>query len=242
MNFFLPHACTIYNMNLYFRLQIPNSKKCLFTGRSILRNSIDTHQFKRRGITTKIWLQDMRFFLRKKILLLKAFMTTPRRIQIGSGVELVKFNSSYSWFPCAGSRVVPVSFSEMAGHGSFFFLAVSYLESEFLYLRLYAVSGFNVSLLSVMYKINLPGNRNLPFHHLSVLPWKTTLDSYKMECFIPLDQFCHDSIFAKGNMSFWSDSLAYYLMLNRSKKMPTAPLKSRSNSSQQYLSRKAWNL
>ena len=33
----------------------------------------------------------MRFFLRKKILLLKAFMTTPRRIQIGSGVELVKF-------------------------------------------------------------------------------------------------------------------------------------------------------
>ena len=40
-----------------------------------------------------------------------------------------------------GKRVIHLSISEMAGHGSFFFLALSYLENDFLNLRLYALSG-----------------------------------------------------------------------------------------------------
>jgi CRP-like cAMP-binding protein len=47
---------------------------------------------------------------------------------------------------------VPYTLSNLAGHGSFIFLAVSYLESDVMSLRVYAVSGITLSILFQYYR------------------------------------------------------------------------------------------
>ena len=42
--------------------------------------------------------------------------------------------------------------SNVAGHGAFVFLAVSYLDSDFLQLRLYAMSGISLSIIFQYYR------------------------------------------------------------------------------------------
>lgn len=44
------------------------------------------------------------------------------------------------------------SWSDLAGHGSFLFLAVSYLERDFFHLRLYAMSGVTLSIIFQYYR------------------------------------------------------------------------------------------
>jgi hypothetical protein len=44
-------------------------------------------------------------------------------------------------------RRITYSFSNICGHGAFILLALSYLETEFLNLRLYATSGIFLSIL-----------------------------------------------------------------------------------------------
>ncbi len=48
--------------------------------------------------------------------------------------------------------IVPYSLSDLAGHGSFMLLALSYLESDFLNLRAYAFSGITLSILFQYYR------------------------------------------------------------------------------------------
>mmetsp|Transcript_7142 Transcript_7142/g.7811 ORF Transcript_7142/g.7811 Transcript_7142/m.7811 type:complete len:835 (+) Transcript_7142:390-2894(+) len=50
------------------------------------------------------------------------------------------------------SLIFPYSFSDLAGHGSFLFLALSYLENDFLHLRLYAFSGICLSIIFQYYR------------------------------------------------------------------------------------------
>lgn len=116
------------------------------------RNILSNYRFgniseKSRGISTMAWLQDIRFYWSKKTLLLKAVITRPRHFQVGKHIAHQTLNSDnllsiykllFLW---VGKRVIHLSISEMAGHGSFFFLALSYLENDFLNLRLYALSG-----------------------------------------------------------------------------------------------------
>jgi len=50
-------------------------------------------------------------------------------------------------FPGGARITLPFTFSNLAGHGSFVFLMASYLETDFLNLRLYALSGITLSLV-----------------------------------------------------------------------------------------------
>jgi hypothetical protein len=45
-----------------------------------------------------------------------------------------------------GKIVIPYTFSNIAGHGSFLLLAISYLEADLFMLRVYALSGIYVYL------------------------------------------------------------------------------------------------
>ena len=54
--------------------------------------------------------------------------------------------------PTSSKLVIPFTWSNIAGHGSFLFLALSYLESDFLSLRLYAFSGISLSIIFQYYR------------------------------------------------------------------------------------------
>jgi CRP-like cAMP-binding protein len=48
--------------------------------------------------------------------------------------------------------VMPLSLSDLAGHSSFVFLAISYLETDFMQLRMFAVSGVALSIVFQYYR------------------------------------------------------------------------------------------
>lgn len=93
-------------------------------------------------LTNPEYYEELISTLKRKKLLLRAAMTKKRKIVlqppafIGSDpIRLPMFN-----------------LSELAGHGSFVFLALSYLENDFLNLRLYAFSGITLSILFQYYR------------------------------------------------------------------------------------------
>jgi CRP-like cAMP-binding protein len=53
-----------------------------------------------------------------------------------------------------GHFYFPYSVSDLCGHGSFAFLALSYLENDFLNLRLYAAGGISLSIIFQYYREN----------------------------------------------------------------------------------------
>ena len=59
-------------------------------------------------------------------------------------------NWSLPW--SIGQIYIPFTLSNVAGHGSFLFLMASYLETDFLNLRMYALSGISLSLIFQYYR------------------------------------------------------------------------------------------
>lgn len=74
--------------------------------------------------------------IQKKKVLFRGFMVKKRY-----------FNFRYLPFPPK-----EFNFSNLAGHGAFIFLALSYMENDFLNLRLYAMSGITLSILFQYYR------------------------------------------------------------------------------------------
>ena len=82
--------------------------------------------------------------LKKKKLLLRGAMLRKRSFLVtipafGSLRSEIPFSIVYQW-------------SNLAGHGSFVFLAISYLESDFLNLRLFAIGGITMSMIFQYYR------------------------------------------------------------------------------------------
>lgn len=85
------------------------------------------------------WFEETTTNFQKQMHNLKATMVTPSKI-----VFKVPFK--------ADKNVHSLSLSDLAGHASFMFLALSYLESDFLALRLFAVSGVSLSIIFQYYR------------------------------------------------------------------------------------------
>lgn len=98
--------------------------------------------FSRHYVSEKnyeVFKEDFLANLRRKGLLLKGIMTTKKffAFRVPTSATVIRY---------------PFTFSDLAGHGSFLFLALSYLESDFLNLRLYALSGISLSIIFQYYR------------------------------------------------------------------------------------------
>jgi hypothetical protein len=82
------------------------------------------------------------FYLQKKKILLRGVMTRKRILSYPKLVTMF----------CGRTESKPFTLGQVAGHGSFIMLAISYLESDFLNLRMYAVSGIGLSILFQYYR------------------------------------------------------------------------------------------
>ena len=84
-------------------------------------------------------IDDLNIIVQKKLLLFNSFMVSRRRVVIS-----IPFTRR--------SHVVVINLSDLAGHCSFLFLSLSYLESDFMNLRLYALSGITLSIIFQYYR------------------------------------------------------------------------------------------
>jgi hypothetical protein len=84
--------------------------------------------------------------LKKKKLLFRGFMLKKQIYKISIPLTY-KNNTTILKF-----EIPTFTFSELAGHGSFLFLAFSYLGSDFLHLRLFAISGISLAILFQYYR------------------------------------------------------------------------------------------
>jgi CRP-like cAMP-binding protein len=83
-------------------------------------------------------------FLRKQKILLRGAMVKARTIAIPLPFPLKRYQ---------GNRyIMNYTLSNLAGHASFVGLALSYLESDFLHLRLYAIYGISMSIIFQYYR------------------------------------------------------------------------------------------
>lgn len=85
------------------------------------------------------WFEETSANAQKQMHLLKSTMVSPSKIS---------FQLPFK----ADKNVHMLSLSDLAGHASFMFLALSYLESDFLALRLFAVSGVSLSIIFQYYR------------------------------------------------------------------------------------------
>eukprot|EP01031_Cornospumella_fuschlensis_P037269 gene37269-45248_t len=100
----------------------------------------------RRYVYTKkdrleVWFEDFSSIIKRRKLMLKAAMVQRKSLEFQLPVLLTRLKVAF-----------PYSLSDLAGHGSFVFLALSYLESDFLHLRMYAVSGITLSIIFQYYR------------------------------------------------------------------------------------------
>ena len=86
-----------------------------------------------------------------------------------------------------GQIHIPFTLSNVAGHGSFLFLMASYLETDFLNLRMYAFSGISLSLIFQYYRekpLWIPLQWNFLFLLINAVMisflWKESNDAHDM--------------------------------------------------------------
>ena len=86
-----------------------------------------------------VWWKEAINYLNRKRVLLRGTMVRIRRVELPIYGEILHLNSTFSY-------------SNLAGHGAFIFLALSYKETDFLNLRLYAASGIFLSIIFQYYR------------------------------------------------------------------------------------------
>ncbi len=84
-------------------------------------------------------LDELRNTIRRKSILFKGFIMKRRVLNY-----TLPFGIGHFYFP--------YSVSDLCGHGSFAFLALSYLENDFMNLRLYAAGGISLSIIFQYYR------------------------------------------------------------------------------------------
>lgn len=89
------------------------------------------YKYNPRKTKDDVFYEDFHSSLKRRRLLLRANIISKKSVTL----HLPRFISEK---PIV---IPPFSWSEAAGHGSFVFLALSYLENDFLWLRMYAFSG-----------------------------------------------------------------------------------------------------
>ena len=82
------------------------------------------------------------FWINKKTILFRGIMVRKRMIAYPPNIAVV----------LGRKESKPFTLSQLAGHGSFMLLAMSYLENEFLNLRIYALSGISLSIVFQYYR------------------------------------------------------------------------------------------
>jgi hypothetical protein len=98
----------------------------------------------RRHISLASRIEEFKLSLQKQRIHLRGAMTRTRVIKIKNkifGYQIFNNDMNLSY-----------KLSNVAGHGAFVFLAVSYLDSDFLQLRLYAMSGISLSIIFQYYR------------------------------------------------------------------------------------------
>ena len=85
---------------------------------------------------------NMRNAFRRKMILIKGKMIKRRNLFLNVPLSTNRFHT-YNW---------SYSYSDLCGHGAFFMLGLSYLETEIFNLRLYAATGITLSILFQYYR------------------------------------------------------------------------------------------
>ena len=85
-------------------------------------------------------LRELTSQLKKKKLLFRGAMVRPRLFRFTVPRFFTKRGAPSSY-------TIAYTWSNVAGHGAFVFLALSYLEKDFLNLRLFAVSGISLAMI-----------------------------------------------------------------------------------------------
>jgi CRP-like cAMP-binding protein len=93
-----------------------------------------------------VWFEETKLYLLKKKLLFRGEMVKLRLLKISIPEE-----SIIAGMPKRTYTFV-YQLSNLAGHGAFIFLAVSYMESDFINLRMYALSGITLSMIFQYYR------------------------------------------------------------------------------------------
>ena len=86
------------------------------------------------------YLRELTSQFKKKKLLFRGAMVRPRLFRFTGPRFFTKRGAPSSY-------TIAYTWSNVAGHGSFLFLALSYLEKDFLNLRLFAVSGISLAMI-----------------------------------------------------------------------------------------------
>lgn len=88
-------------------------------------------------------LESFKFFLQRQKLLAKSAMVQRKMLVFRTPGFISRAREPYYF---------NYNLSDLCGHGSFVCLALSYLESDFLSLRMYAMSGITLSILFQYYR------------------------------------------------------------------------------------------
>ena len=86
------------------------------------------------------YLRELSSQFKKKKLLFRGEMVRPRIFRFTVPAFFTKRGAPSSY-------MIAYTWSNVAGHGAFVFLALSYLEKDFLNLRLFAVSGITLAMI-----------------------------------------------------------------------------------------------
>lgn len=107
-----------------------------------MANKLQSRHYSKILNLTKTSPEEWKILLQRKALLLKGNMQRERVVLI----NLPRFTSS------SMPLRIRYSYSNLAGHGSFVLLAISYMESDFLSLRLCALSAISLSIAFQYYR------------------------------------------------------------------------------------------
>jgi CRP-like cAMP-binding protein len=112
-----------------------------------------------RCYSTSRMVEDLSLYAMKKKVLLRGAMVKPRRMSLPVPSFLLSGGANNGDSIIGGlsaaiarRHVIEYKLSNLAGHGAFVFLALSYLESDFMNLRLYAASGISLSIIFQYYR------------------------------------------------------------------------------------------
>lgn len=111
----------------------------LYKLKNVTMRNHDLHSKNNVSISSLIFNSDVMSVLQRQKILLRGAMVKVRKLR----VPIPMTNQYY---------VMPYTLSNLAGHASFLALAVSYLESDFLSLRIYAFSGITLSIIFQYYR------------------------------------------------------------------------------------------
>jgi CRP-like cAMP-binding protein len=126
-------------------------------------------------------------------------------IQVGDTLQQMRYQVTDNTSNHSKMIIFPYTLSDLAGHGSFLFLAFGYMETDFLNLRLYAFSGICLSVIFQYYRekpLWIPIRWNTLFLLINAVMILALLKEQNDASNIPEEQrFLYKNVFERRGMN-----------------------------------------